>query len=98
MLLRRRRLLLLPVHTLRRMIRILRYQLTLMSFDLPLYEFMLNNAFSEDLAEGSKAEGVEVISLSSDSEPLPPKIRRVSRKYPFSHPYAQLDPNFLLKK
>ena len=58
----------------------------------------MNNAFSQDLAEGSKADVVEVISLSSDSKPLPPKIRRASRKYPFSHPYAQLDPNFLLKK
>src|SRR6187399_2690934 len=40
----------------------------------------------------------EVILLSSDSEPSVPKIRKASRKYPFSHPYAQLDPNFLLKK
>ena len=55
-------------------------------------------SFPQDLAEGDKAAETEVITLSSDSEPPPPKIRRTVRKYQFSHPYAQLDPNFLLKK
>ena len=58
----------------------------------------MNGVFSQDLAEGDKAAETEVITLSSDSEPSVPKIRKASRKYPFSHPYAELDPNFLLKK
>ena len=58
----------------------------------------VNGVFSQDLAEEDKAAEAEVITLSSDSEPSPPKIRRTVRKYQFSHPYAQPDPNFLLKK
>ena len=54
--------------------------------------------FSQELPEGDKPAEVEVTILSSDSEPLPQKSRRTVRKYQFSHPYAQLDPNFLLKK
>ena len=50
------------------------------------------------MAEADKAAETEVITLSSDSEPSVPKIRKASRKYPFSHPYAQLDPHFFLKK
>ena len=66
-----------------------------------MFSFILiyvNNVLSQDLAEADKAAETEVITLSSDSEPSVPKIRKPSRKYPFSHPYAQLDPNFLLKK
>ena len=59
---------------------------------------MSNNNFPQELAEGDNPAEVEVTILSSDSEPLPQKSRRTVRKYQFSHPYAQLDPNFLLKK
>ena len=48
--------------------------------------------------EGSQADDVEVIILSSGSDPLPTqKIRQANRKVKFSHPLAYLDPNFLLK-
>ena len=57
-----------------------------------------NDILPQELAEGDKPAEVEVTILSSDSEPLPQKSRRTVRKYQFSHPYAQLDPNFLLKK
>ena len=41
----------------------------------------------------------EVMSLSSDSEPLPRlKVRRVTRKVSFSHPLAYQDPQFILKR
>ena len=41
----------------------------------------------------------EVMSLSSDSEPLPRlKVRRVTRKVSFSHPLAYQDPQFILKQ
>jgi hypothetical protein len=59
---------------------------------------LIDNDFYQDDAEGSQADDVEVIFLSSDSDPLPiPKIRRAIRKIKFSHPLAYLDPNFLLK-
>ena len=61
-------------------------------------QICVNGIFSQDLAEGDKPAEIEVTILSSDSEPPPPKVRRTVRKYQFSHPYAQLDPNFLLKK
>ena len=63
-----------------------------------LFISVSNNNFSQELAEGDRPAEVEVTILSSDSEPLPQKSRRTVRKYQFSHPYAQLDPNFLLKK
>ena len=41
----------------------------------------------------------EVMSLSSDSEPLPRlKVRRVTQKVSFSHPLAYQDPQFILKR
>jgi hypothetical protein len=54
---------------------------------------------SQDDAETSHADAVEVTKISSDSEPLPrQKTRQVTRKVRFSHPLAYLDPNFILKK
>ena len=59
---------------------------------------LIDNDYYQDDAEGSQADDVEVIILSSGSDPLPtPKIRRTNRKVKFSHPLAHLDPNFLLK-
>ena len=59
---------------------------------------LIDNDYYQDDAEGSHADDVEVIILSSDSDPLPTsKIRRANRKIKFSHPLAYLDPNFLLK-
>ena len=59
---------------------------------------LIDNDYYEDDAEGSHADDVEVIILSSDSDPQPTsKIRRANRKVKFSHPLAYLDPNFLLK-
>ena len=41
----------------------------------------------------------EVMSLTSDSEPLPRlKVRRVTQKVRFSHPLAYQDPQFILKR
>ena len=59
---------------------------------------LIDNDYYQDDAEGSHADDVEVITLSSDSDPLATsKIRRANRKVKFSHPLAHLDPNFLLK-
>ena len=59
---------------------------------------LIDNDYYQDDAEGNHADDVEVIILSSDSDPLPTsKIRRANRKVKFSHPLAYLDPNFLLK-
>jgi hypothetical protein len=60
---------------------------------------LIDDDFYQDDAEASRANDVEVIILSSGSEPLPTqKTRQASRKVRFSHPLAHLDPNFLLKK
>ncbi|XBI51177.1 hypothetical protein VPH35_033727 [Triticum aestivum] len=54
---------------------------------------------SEDDTGASNPVVEEVMSLSSDSEPLPQlKVRRVTRKVSFSHPLAHQDPQFILKR
>ena len=59
---------------------------------------LIDNDYYQDDAEGNQADDVEVIILSSGSDPLPtPKIRRANRKVKFSHPLDHLDPHFLLK-
>ena len=59
---------------------------------------LIDDDYCQDDAEGSQADVVEVIVLSSDSNPLPTlKIRRANWKVKFSHPLAYLDPNFLVK-
>ena len=59
---------------------------------------LIDNDHYQDDAEGSQANDVEVIILSSGSDPLPTsKICQANRKVKFSHPLAYLDPNFLLK-
>ena len=48
---------------------------------------LIDDDYYQDDAEGSHAKDVEVIILSSDSDPLPTsKIRRANRKVKFSHP------------
>ena len=60
---------------------------------------LIDNDYYQEDAGASQAGVVEVIILSSGSEPLPtPKPRQANRKVRFSHPHAYLDPNFLLKK
>ena len=50
---------------------------------------LIDDDYYQDDAEGSQADDVEVIILSSGSDPLPtPKIRRANRKVKFSHPLA----------
>ncbi|KAI4990147.1 hypothetical protein ZWY2020_038510 [Hordeum vulgare] len=47
----------------------------------------------------SQNDAVEVISIYSDSpSPSPRPARRICGKVPMSHPYAYMDPDFLLKK
>ncbi|XP_073361554.1 uncharacterized protein [Aegilops tauschii subsp. strangulata] len=54
---------------------------------------------SEDDTGASNPVVEEVMSLSSDSEPLPKlKVRRVTQKVSFSHPLAYQDPQFILKR
>ena len=59
---------------------------------------LIDSDHCQDDTEVSHADAVEVIALSSDSNPLPSlKIRRANRKVKFSHPLAYLDPKFLMK-
>ena len=54
---------------------------------------LIDNDYSQDDAESSRADHVEVISLSSDSDLLPvQRFRRVVLKVKRSHPLAHLDP------
>ena len=60
---------------------------------------LIDNYYYQDDAKASHADDVEVIILSSGSDPLPTqKTRQAKRKVRFSHPLAHLDPNFILKK
>lgn len=64
-----------------------------------LFIHLIDNEYYQDDAEGSQADVIEVIIVSSGSNPLPTqKIRQASRKVRFFHPLSHLDPNFLLKK
>ena len=59
---------------------------------------LIDNDYYQDDAEASRADHVEVISLSSDSDHVPvQKFRRAVRKVKYSHPLAHLDPQFSLK-
>ena len=59
---------------------------------------LIDNDHYQDDAEASRADHVEVISLSSDSDHVPvQKLRRAVRKVKYSHPLAHLDPQFSLK-
>ena len=59
---------------------------------------LIDNDYSRDDAAASRVDHVEVISLSSDSDPAPvQRFHRVVRKVKYYHPLAYLDPNFSLK-
>ena len=63
-----------------------------------LFTRLIDDNACQDDAEASNAGFVEVTILSSDSEILPlPKFRRANRKVKFSHPFAYLDSQFLMK-
>ena len=56
---------------------------------------LINNDYHQDDAEVSRADHVEVISLSSGSDLVPvQRFRRAVRKVKRSHPLAYLDPKF----
>ena len=59
---------------------------------------LIDNDYSQDDAAASRANHVEVISLSSDSDHVPVhKFHRAVQKVKYSHPLAHLDPQFSLK-
>ena len=59
---------------------------------------LIDNDHYQDDVEASRAGDVEVIILSSDSDPLPtPKTHQAVRKVRFSHALAYLDAHFILK-
>ena len=59
---------------------------------------LIDNNYYQDDAEAIRADHVEVISISSDSDHVPvQKLRRAVRKVKHSHPLAHLDPQFSLK-
>ena len=63
-----------------------------------LFMHLINNDLYQEDVEGSQADDVEVITLSSGSDYMPTqKTRQAVRKVSFSHPLAYLDPTFILK-
>ena len=63
-----------------------------------LFMHLINNDLYQEDVEGSQADDVEVITLSSGSDSMPTqKTRQAVRKVSFSHPLAHLDPTFILK-
>ena len=63
-----------------------------------LFMHLINNDLYQEDVEGSQADDVEVITLSSGSDYMPTqKTRQAVRKVSFSHPLAHLDPTFILK-
>ena len=63
-----------------------------------LFMHLINNDLYHKDVEGSQADDVEVITLSSGSDSMPTqKTRQAARKVSFSHPLAYLDPTFILK-
>ena len=63
-----------------------------------LFMHLINNDLYQEDVEGSQADDVEVITLSSGSDSMPTqKTRQVVWKVSFSHPLAYLDPTFILK-
>ena len=59
---------------------------------------LIDNDYYQDDAEASRADHVEVISHSTDSDAVSvQKFRRAVRKVKYSHPLAHLDPKFSLK-
>jgi hypothetical protein len=67
-------------------------------FQLQLSANNFNLHFSQDEEEEEEQDETKVTSTLSDSDIHNPRKNRVAvRKYPFSHPFAHLDPNFSWK-
>ena len=63
-----------------------------------LFMHLINNDLYQEDVEGSQADDVEVITLSSGSDSMPTqKTRQAIRKVSFYHPLAHLDPTFIVK-
>ena len=63
------------------------------------FNYLIDTDYYQDDTGASQAVEEEVITISSDSEPLPRQnFRRTIRKVRVSHPLAHLDPHFLLKQ
>ena len=63
-----------------------------------IFMHLINNDNYQEDVEGSQADDVEVITLSSGSDSMPTqKTRQAVWKVSFSHPLAYLDPTFILK-
>ena len=63
-----------------------------------LFMHLINNDLYQEDVEGSQANDVEVITLSSGSDSMPTqKTRQAVWKVSFSHHLAYLDPTFILK-
>ena len=63
-----------------------------------LFMHLINNDLYQEDVEGSQADDVEVITLSSGSDSMPTqKTHQAVRKVSFSHPLAYLGPTFILK-
>ena len=63
-----------------------------------LFMHLINNDTYQEDVDGSQADDVKVITLSSGSDSMPTqKTRQAVRKVSFSHPLAYLDPTFILK-
>ena len=63
-----------------------------------LFMHLINNDLYQEDVEGSQADDVEVITLSSGSDSKPTqKTCQAVRKVSFSHHLAYLDPTFILK-
>ena len=63
-----------------------------------LFVHLIDNDYSQDDAEASHADPVEVITLSSDSDLVPvQRVHCTVQKVKQSHPLAHLDPKFSLK-
>ena len=59
---------------------------------------LIDNDYSQDDAEASRVDHIELISLSSNSDLVPvQRFRRAVQKVKHSHPLAHLDPQFSLK-
>ena len=63
-----------------------------------LFMHLINNDLYQEDVEGSQADDVEVITLSSGLDSMPTqKTHQAVRKVSFSHHLAYLDPTFILK-
>ena len=63
-----------------------------------LFMHLINNDLTQENAEASQADDIEVITLSSGSDSMPTqKTCQAVRKVSFSHSLVYLGPTFILK-